>query len=667
MSTVIKKPKSSKATVLDNTAVEEKLEWVLDAVDRILSPANGMVIVNNADMPAPAFTDGETIWLNKAMLPKLEHGLSNKSLVAWLGFNHHEVGHTLYSPRPNSTLIKGIKELESSGLYQGLRRVENIVEDQREERLVIARFRPWRTYLTAAAMEMVVNGLGPQPAAPIGAIWPWIVGRTWLPSEIRAKSKAGWPGDGSQLAQLVGAYQRLADPGEDDSDEAIQLLVDIRQCLIDGGEQLENLPTGCAIGKITEDLLGDSEPQTLTADDDVIPSAGSDEDDEQLDEAEDASEAGEDDADGDADDGGDTDTGDGDGDEPGEAGDDPDMGGPPTADEADTMPDGNSGAGGPAIDDFVEALEDQINDQINNDPEVKKQVEETRASLEDMTADNQSGLEPDDSGYGAMGAMDLATAEAQFLGRNVGMALRRLTDLALPSWVRRVGSGKLNVGRFMNRTVEDGFDTMFDKFEQGHQEEVSLDVTILVDTSSSMNDHAGHGKTLADQAAEAVFAIAKGTDEAEGDCTIIEFNDASHLISQTGTIPSLTHQHHLRGRGGTDPTQAIMDTYVRLRSVEAYHQVVIVVTDGEWHRGGDVMADLAETDVVTMAVQLDPRHGSITDPEATANRRITKTRQAERMGCEYNITVADCRDMVPLFEEVVVSEMEKAMEIGGMR
>ena len=298
----IKKPKSAKARALDNGAVIAKLEWVLDAVDRILSPANGMSIVNMGDTPAPAWTDGEHIWLNANVLPQIAAGLTDAELAVWLGSNHHELGHTLYSPRSSSTLIKAIKDLETSGLYKGLRRVENIVEDQRQERLVIARFRTWRTYLTAAAGYIVVEGLGGRMTPSIGEIWPWIVGRTWLPADVRAKAKAGWPGDGDELARLVGAYQRLADPGEADSQDALQLLVDIRQCLIDGGEDLDNLPEGCGKGKPGEDLMGDTDPDSLTADDDVIPSAGSDEDDEQLDEA------AEDEADGDPGAGDDTDT-----------------------------------------------------------------------------------------------------------------------------------------------------------------------------------------------------------------------------------------------------------------------------------------------------------------------------------------------------------------------
>ena len=188
-----------------------------------------------------------------------------------------------------------------------------------------------------------------------------------------------------------------------------------------------------------------------------------------------------------------------------------------------------------------------------------------------------------------------------------------------------------------------------------------------------MSDSDRNGMTLAHQASQAVYAIQKAVEAAEGDCTVIEFNDSSHLVSQTGSRPSPTKQHTLNPRGGTDPTQAIKDTYVRLRSVEAYHKVVVVVSDGEWHRGGDVMADLSDTGVITMSVQLDPmmntrRHDNDRDNDDwLASRKERREWLSTQMGCEYNIVVEDCRDMVPLFEEVVVSEMEKAMNEGEVR
>ena len=253
--------------------------------------------------------------------------------------------------------------------------------------------------------------------------------------------------------------------------------------------------------------------------------------------------------------------------------------------------------------------------------------------------------------------------------------------MALPYWERRVSNGRLNVGRFMTRREGDTFDTMFDRFQDGQQEDVSLDVTILVDTSGSMSDADRNGMTLAHQASQAVYAIQKAVEAAEGDCTVIEFNDASHLVSQTGYRPHLTRMKDLAPHGSTDATAAVKDTWMRLRSVEAYHKLVIVVSDGLWRRGGDVIRDLAKSGVVTVAVQLDPYYE--TPPDHIGTRpgedhdqtradwlevRQERAKVASRgMGCEYTMVVEDCREMVPLFETLVVAEMEKALDVGGRR
>ena len=123
---------SSVTKAADTTTRTERLQARLSAVDRILSPGvTGMSILRSDANPAPAWTDGKHIWLNQAQLPNLSGGLTNDEIVVWLGANHHEVGHTLYTPRTDSPLRESIAELLKANLYTGLDKVFNLVEDHR--------------------------------------------------------------------------------------------------------------------------------------------------------------------------------------------------------------------------------------------------------------------------------------------------------------------------------------------------------------------------------------------------------------------------------------------------------------------------------------------------------------------------------------------------------
>lgn len=678
-------------------ATTERLATVLSAVDRILGHAlEGVELVTKQDAPAgaPAWTDGVHVYLNVDGLPDLTEATTT-SLITWLGANAHEVGHSLFSPRFGSPLYTAINARIEAGLNKNLLSTFNLIEDQRQERLLIAKFPPWRTYLTQGLIRLLTDH-------EIGAdrLWPILVGRTWLPAELRVQAKADWSGHDpeNELAKLVGQYQRLGDPGEDDADEAFRVLVDIDILLSTG----QPSPSGCKPGY---DVIGsldaddDPDPMVLTADDDVVPSAGSAQDTQQLDDAAAAQQEGEGDQSGSTP-AGDSDTDDvsdpspdGNGETEGPTGDRT----PPAADEATDLPTGGqvdpgTGPSGTPQQDAVDTLREQVIDQISTDKQVQADLANMEAAL-DNTGPRQSTLKSArDDGYNEV------TPETRRLARDVAEHLRRLTHASLPQWLRRTDHGRLNVRRYLTRDVGDSFDTMFDKFEQGLQDEVSLDVTVLVDVSGSMSARVTYlvpaddvenvtteeGPKPWERASEAVWAIQQAVEAAEGDCTVIGFDDTSTLISQTGRrAPSQVRR--LVGRGNTDPVEGLRDTWRRLRTVEAANKVVVIITDGYWTResGGDrLVEDLNQRGVVTVGVQIDPylnrveyRGSGMTPEKATEparvqawleERRTYAQELSEQMGTMYTEIMDDTTKLVPLFERVVAEELIKKMSARDM-
>src|SRR4051812_49867536 len=144
---------SDDETTPDDIVRLTRLARELRMTDQILSDdLDTLTVVKNG--PAPAFTslEGDHITFALNQMPRPD---SRAKVAVWLGTNAHELGHVLFSPRTGSPLMVRVRD---DADFRALAMLHNIVEDQRQERLVLARFAPRRTYLVAAlAHHLVVD------------------------------------------------------------------------------------------------------------------------------------------------------------------------------------------------------------------------------------------------------------------------------------------------------------------------------------------------------------------------------------------------------------------------------------------------------------------------------------------------------------------------------
>jgi hypothetical protein len=174
--------------------------------------------------PAPAWTSLEGDCITFA-LDRMPMPTSPLSVAVWLGTNAHELGHVLFSPRRESLLMARVIEGDTFHL-RGIANLANICEDQRQERLLLARFAPWRAYLVAA--------LGHHLKYEDASAWVLLAGRTWLPADLRDEAhrrfaKAYGRASADEVTHLVGDYQRLLDPGDSEADEAWEILLRLHE------------------------------------------------------------------------------------------------------------------------------------------------------------------------------------------------------------------------------------------------------------------------------------------------------------------------------------------------------------------------------------------------------------------------------------------------------
>ena len=308
----------------------------LRLTDQMLSlDVDSLSIVEGGPAPAWTSAEGDAITINVNDMPNLN---TRRGIAVWLGTNAHELFHNLYTPRSTSLLMRRVSAAENS-TDRGIHRSWNILEDQRIERLGLARYAPWRGYLVAALSHHI-------PAVHPMA-WTLVAGRTWLTDEVRAIARATFvatngEADAVRCAELIGAYQRLFDPGESDAAEAYDILTEFHGLF--GGALPPRGSCGMA-GKVAE-----GEPEQV--DDDTVPFPTADEADEDEPDAsgdDEGDEGGDEDADGDdGDDGSDADDGDGD---DGSGDDESDDDGDGDSDEGDGDADDSDADGGDDADD----------------------------------------------------------------------------------------------------------------------------------------------------------------------------------------------------------------------------------------------------------------------------------------------------------------------------
>ena len=118
---------------------------VYEQADRVLT--GDPVIVNvMPDGPAPAWSDGAAIYINSSEIEDMDL----ETLTQVTGLNYHELAHHFYTPRKGTDLIKWV-------LDNDLMESTNILEDQRIETLLCARYPSVAPYLTSTVARWLAT------------------------------------------------------------------------------------------------------------------------------------------------------------------------------------------------------------------------------------------------------------------------------------------------------------------------------------------------------------------------------------------------------------------------------------------------------------------------------------------------------------------------------
>ena len=605
-----------------------RLARELRLVDQILSTdVDRVAVVTMLNKNTPAWTSGsgEAISFNAARMPDPK---DRESLAVWLGTNAHELGHVIFSPRSSSPLMRQVRSGEATFL-RGLFKLWNIVEDQRQERLLLARYSPWRGYLIAA--------LGHHLKADNNSAWLLMAGRTWLPASVRAEARRLFVAHrGEALAQrtaeLIGAYQRLTDPGDTQRAEAWEVLEELHR-LFEG-----EIPVSGGCGG---EAIGDGEPVTDAEPvGDPFPAADDvDDDDESDDESDDGDEPCDDGEPGES-----TSTGKSRDRKPDDSRDDESDDaerGRSVGDSTDATDDdapeaegaGNESAPPTEQDEqskWREQLSDAAADQIHDDASASDELDGILDAVE-----NGRGVD-DADGPDAPGSFKPASDAARRLHREVAEALVDFKDASEPGWVKRTDSGRLNVRRLTDPYVD--ADELFDRYEPGALDASQLEAVLLLDVSGSMS-----GQTQ--KLGEAAWAIRMAVDDLEGRITVLTYDETHYVLARPGERPD-DRMVTPDSLGGTNPESALSEAWLIIGNSEARNRLVVVMTDGDWsgnERNEQLIAAMRNAGVATVMAYL---------PQKYAVERAVPMH-----GCELGGRIESLDDLPRLFQHVALAQM----------
>ena len=569
---------------------------VYGRTDRILTAEPVEVRVeDDKEMDTTAYNDGKNIVFNAHLIEDID----DKTIISLNGFNYHEVGHILYTPRGGSEFGKTVKR-------EQLGKAFNVLEDARIERLLIAKYPSVAPFMEASCLEYLLKG----DSAEFGSYFPLFTGRKYLDIELRQEIADRFIKDfgvdlAVAIATIVHEYRTLVYPR--DFNRGLDLLRAFADII---GHENTNEVNGKPIIPNGNGGHTDREVQ------DKGRMKGDKEQKAQQDKA--------------------TNNESGDG-----------AGNERLDDPADTNTDNDRSStsfgskGKDEADDNVlrKDIQERLDNLSKND-EVQRTTKEVRKAINDNN-ERRSAIK-----QGAYSNQQVS-AQVSASARAFGVALERVRIDNDPAWELEQPMGRLNIGRAMRADIND-MDKVFDRWSEGNSNN-DIDAIVLVDTSGSMS-------WQIQRTMESAWVIKRGIERINGRVSVYKFNHDSRLIYSATDKAQPTEYRYVNSSGGTNPYKALLEARRQLLNSKRGVRMLFIVTDGEWdmdEENNKVIADLTKDGVQTSVVYLGSLKGwGEFDREEYENRC-----KRYRHGAKHFREVEEPNQMVLVAKDIVKATM----------
>lgn len=531
--------------------VEQWRDASASVVAKVASVLAGRSIDTRWTMSVPiAATDGEDIlvsprWFADNIVPSLLQRDASASILHWADLKavaYHELSHIMWTPRPTHLPLKTIVALDDTAERDSLLRWWNLLEDQRIESLFVARYRPAGTLFTGMVLRHVVSTRGAEDLTHL-----WVHGRKYLPSNIRSAYRQAFASEWgealtAQFDSLIDRYRKFVFPT--DSEESIELIREFARLveLIEGrqiplrakADQWENShglhktgrPVPVADSRKARDQMVEEDKLDESGGDTKVGAGTSGSSDDSVEE----SSAG--------------------------------SGSTPGTSDSDSESHFED------ICDMVEeALEEVESVEAHEGAEMLKAV---AASAAESQAASIPRI-PNTWGRLTRPIRPWMTVAANSL-RN---ELMQLTTDQTENWDRGHTSGRLNVRDAMD--ARGMHCNIFDAWSDIDEDEMSFEVSVLIDRSGSMEGSRQH------VASQALWVVRRALDQLDIPVTVYGYDHESRLEASPALLASATEYDFYKSGGSTNPYQALLWTRELMKSTRAANKLLVSITDGQWY------------------------------------------------------------------------------------
>jgi hypothetical protein len=623
---------------------------VYQGADRILT--GDPVVVNVVDDgPAPAWSDGASITLNAAMIKDLDL----ETIAQINGLNYHELSHHLYTPRKGTPLVQWIIE---KGYFQSF----NVLEDQRIDSLLCARYPSIMPYLTATVLRWLAETENEASMAYITCR-----GRRYLPVELRQQFRDMFfkPELLPAICRIVDEYRTLAFPR--DYIRAQELVEEFHNEVMEKlGKPSSGGPSQCGHrvptakgrpepGKIQErdakragnmgdleDDLTDEEIKAMVkameyamAEEDVMSQG----DGNVTDEEEQPSEVDVKPED----------------EELSEAGQQP-SGAEQiknrqrrVVNSTPIIGKGHIESDGGLPDDINTTIQNALNDIYGRKDVIMDVKRKQRIIINGGVDDNyeETGV------HGKFDETDVPQSEI-ITYRKFAKELQRLRDDAEPMWEKEMPSGRLNVQRVI-RGCE--IETAFDRWTE-QDDSCDIEAVICIDRSGSMSSNRND-----ERASLASWVIKRALESIGAPVTVYAFDDKTEVAYSRNDEAKPTKFKFIFGNGGTDPYESLVMSEKVLMASQKKNKMLFIITDGVFNtnKNDDVIKRMSQRGILTSMVLI--MRTSEYESAVASNKQLIaeggKARWEFKHEAEIFGQVDSGKDLLNLAKTIVVGAIKK--------
>lgn len=634
---------------------------VLVKLDRILTGSSQLDIQveskNSHYGAAPSWTDGKKIVFDETSIPE---SFTNAQLVSLFGLNYHELAHILYTPISKNAPIHSVlydlasKRFPDGWLPSHIHAGFNILEDQRIERLMIGQWPSTKPYFVNAASDHILNTLRKtytNREEALANAYTLILGRSYLGSDVIRQARESFiTFKGAELADkiesIVKEYQTLVYP--DDTERAAELILDLYESV--SRDVLNNQPEHGNHGTVAAPISQTEQNKNQKEAQGAASEAEENEAEEEQDAAEDSEGGGTEKSDEGGDENG-TGSGqasddDSDGSGSGEGGADSDTEKVESQSDNSRSQSAGDQEGSPRddISDLKETLR-SLKEEVLEDNDVLDELVDVREKMNRVrTFDvTKAGIPK------VRGTKNIVLREDILTSRKIENEFRQLITQADPGWESDHSDGRINIGRAMN---SDDLESVWDRWEPGHNDVNDLEVVLLIDTSASMSGNI-------EDVSRFTWAVKRALDSIDASTTVLTYSFEVEVLFTADQKATRNEYTAMKAKGGTSVSDALTTAKRVLDVSKRTHKIIITMTDGSWH-------DSFESEKIINQLNKNGCHTALAylsgyKMEEERKKAYTSSRQINHC-CQTATVVADGKELAEFASNVVKNVMKETIK-----